>query len=225
MTQPEIEIRRAWRHAAGPDNDGYVDALMDRYREPHRYYHTPTHIMLVIRTVHDLSAMMSRDPTPELVVAALYHDAIYDPRADDNEARSAELAGRDLTAIGWSPRRCSVVAALIEATSSHVIDRVETLADHETMEATAILLDADLAILGAEPLAYQAYATGVRAEYFFVNDQLWCTGRGRILRHFLDSRRLFHTDYMRSTLEHRARANIQAELAALGPAPTDRHPR
>lgn len=217
MTQPEIEIRRAWRHAAGPDHDGYVDALLDRYREPHRYYHTRTHIMMVVRSVHDLAAMSSHEPSPELVVAALYHDAIYDPRAADNEERSAELAARDLTEIGWSARRCSVVGALIEATASHVIDRAEVAGDRDVLAAMAILLDADLAVLGAEPLAYQAYANGVRAEYFFVDDEQWRVGRGRILQHFLDSPRLFHTDYMHTELEHRARANVRAELSALGP--------
>ena len=55
MTQPETEIRRAWRHIAGPDHDGYVDALLVRYAEPHRRYHTATHIMFVLRHVHDVA--------------------------------------------------------------------------------------------------------------------------------------------------------------------------
>ena len=217
MTQPEIEIRSAWRHAVGPDHDGYVDALLLRYREPHRHYHTLTHIMMVVRHVHDLSAMMSTKPAPELIAAALYHDAIYDPRAGDNEARSAELAERDLTHIGWPTRRCAIVGSLILATAGHLVGIANAPADDDASTATTILLDADLAILGTDPLSYQAYATGVRAEYFFVDDQQWCTGRGRVLQHFLDCPRLFRTDYMFAEREHRARANIQAELAALGP--------
>ena len=55
MTQPETEIRRAWRHVAGPHHDGYVDALLRRYAEPHRSYHTATHIMFVLRHVHDVT--------------------------------------------------------------------------------------------------------------------------------------------------------------------------
>lgn len=211
MTQPEIEIRRAWRHAVGPQHDGYVDGLMLRYGEPHRHYHTATHVMMVLRSVHDLSAMAGREPKPELVVAALYHDAIYDPRVNDNEARSAELAQRDLAEIGWPSEQRDAVASLVLATATHVTNDGHKLAG----EATDILLDADLAILGADPQTYQAYATGVRAEYFFVDDQQWCTGRGTVLQHFLDSPRLFRTDHMHNEREHRARANIQAELASL----------
>jgi predicted metal-dependent HD superfamily phosphohydrolase len=202
-----MEIRRAWRHAVGSDHDRYVDALLIRYGEPHRYYHTATHIMVVIRYLHDVAAMSQLQPSAELVAAALYHDAIYNPRADDNEARSAALAAGQLAEVGWSPGRCASVGTLIVATAGHL-----TAVDDVAVE-TAILLDADLAILGAEPHSYLAYVTGVRAEYFFVDDDRWRTGRGRILQDFLDRPRIFATDYMHTEFEHRARANIEAELA------------
>ena len=208
MTQPEIEIRRAWRHAVGAEHDGYVDALLIRYGEPHRYYHTATHIMLVLRHLHDAAAMAAHQPSAEVVVAALYHDAIYDPRSTENEAHSATLAVGDLADIGWSGDRRSAVSAMIAATAGHMAT------DSRALE-TAILLDADLAILAAEPQSYQAYVNGVRAEYYFVDDGPWRTGRGRILQTFLDRPRIFTTDYMHDELEHRARANIEAELATL----------
>lgn len=99
--------------------------------------------------------------------------------------------------------------ALINATAGHVAAFDDIAVD------TAILLDADLAILGAEPHSYQAYVHGVRAEYFFVDDKRWRTGRGRILRDFLGRPRIYATEYMHSEFEHRARANIEAELAML----------
>ena len=49
-----------------------------------------------------------------------------------------------------------------------------------------MLLDADLAVLGSEPAAYQAYVTGVRAEYGHVDDAAWATGRAAVLRGLLD---------------------------------------
>jgi predicted metal-dependent HD superfamily phosphohydrolase len=217
MTQPEVEIRRAWRHVVGLDHDRYVDDLLLRYRQPHRYYHTGTHIMMVIRHVHDVAAMSARQPSVELVAAALYHDAIYDPRATNNEALSGALATEHLGEIGWAEHRCASVRALIEATAGHtatVDDTTRDTTSHETSD-TAILLDADLAILGSEAHSYQAYLTGVRAEYFFVDDDRWRAGRGRVLQDFVARPRIFATEYMYTELEHRARANIEAELAAL----------
>jgi predicted metal-dependent HD superfamily phosphohydrolase len=215
MTQPEIEIRRAWRHIVGQHHDGYVDALLIRYGEPHRRYHTATHILLVLRHLHDLACAASTQASPELIAAALYHDAIYNPLTGDNEARSAALCAADLVEIGWPAERCAPVEALILATAGHVrADEGPRPAVADTAE-TSMLLDADLAILGAEPGAYQAYANGVRAEYAHLDDDQWRAGRARVLRHFLDRPRLFATEYMFTAVEHRARANIQAELAAL----------
>ena len=218
MTQPETEIRTAWRHIVGPAHDGYVDALLMRYAEVHRHYHTATHIMFVLRHLHDMALQSAAQPSPEVVAAGLYHDAIYDPRVDNNEALSAMLAARDLAEIGWPTPRCDSVAAMIIATAGHLAepaDPAETGDDVGEASETAMLLDADLAILGADPGAYQAYVNGVRAEYAHVDDDEWRTGRSLVLQHFLDRPRLFVTGYMYAAAEHRARANIEAELAAL----------
>ncbi|MEP7202545.1 MAG: hypothetical protein ABI894_08050 [Ilumatobacteraceae bacterium] len=216
MTQPETEIRRAWRHIAGPDHDGYIDSLLVRYAEPHRRYHTATHIMFVLRHLHDVAQASAALPSAELIAAALYHDAIYDPTAGDNEALSAELATNDLTEIGWTAQRCAAAAAMVIATAGHLVDTTDSAADADSALETAMLLDADLAILGADPGAYHAYVNGVRAEYAHVDDEAWRSGRSAVLQHFLDRGPLFATHYMRDTFEHRARANIEAEMATLG---------
>ena len=218
MTQPETEIRASWRHIAGNHYDGYIDDVLARYAEPHRHYHTATHIMFVLRCVRDVSAASAMPLSPEVMAAALYHDAIYDPRSGDNEANSASLATRDLGAIGWTADRCGFVAAMIVATAGHLTDDAQLVdghADEHNSSDTAMLLDADLAILGADPGAYQAYVNGVRAEYSHVDDIQWHAGRTAVLARFLQRERLFLTDFMHATYEHRAQANIEAELAAL----------
>jgi predicted metal-dependent HD superfamily phosphohydrolase len=219
MTQPEIEIRRAWRHIAGHHHDGCVDGLLIRYGEPSRHYHTATHIMWVLRHLHDLASASVRELSSELIAAALYHDAIYDSRAADNEARSAALAARELSEIGWSAEQCAAVEALIITTAGHVAAEASPLAGRDNDDEANMLLDADLAILGSEPGAYSAYVHGIRSEYIHVDDDAWRSGRARILQQFLDRPRLFATEYMYTAREHRARANIAAELAGLIEAP------
>jgi len=211
MTQPESEIRSTWRHVAGAHHDRHVDSLLIRYAEPHRRYHTATHIMLMVRHLHDMCRAAATQPSPEVLAAALYHDAIYDPRAPDNEARSADLAATQLSEVDWPTVRCDSVAAMILATAGHLGPDVANVDDVDT----TLLLDADLAILGAEPAAYQAYVNGVRAEYSHVDHAAWVAGRAMVLHRFLDRPQLFLTEYMHATYEHRARANIEAELASL----------
>ena len=103
---------------------------------------------------------------------------------------------------------CAAAAtAAIMATADHRLppDRSPT---------TAVVLDADLAILAAEPARYEAYVTGVRAEYAHVDDEGWRTGRAAVLAAFLDRPVIFVTAPMHAS-EHRARANLSAELSRL----------
>lgn len=212
MSTPEGELRSAWHQVVGAHPtaplDHLLEGLLARHREPHRRYHTATHVMWVLRHVDQLSAE-GVAPDADLAavrLAALCHDAVYDPRRSDNEAISATLAANLAEDIGWSPARAATVHRLVLCTAAH-----RPNADDE-----ALLIDADLAILGAMPKDYSAYVHGVRTEYAHVTDADWRIGRAAVLRQFLDEATVFHTEPMRRARESRARANLVAELAALG---------
>jgi predicted metal-dependent HD superfamily phosphohydrolase len=205
VTAPEIELRRVWHRIAGSRHDQVIDDVLLRHREPHRHYHTATHVMWVCRHVTELMLHHPVDDADAVLAAALYHDAVYDSRSSTNEANSAALATRQLTDVGWPAERCSVVAGLVLATADH----------QSTTTSQAVLLDADLAILGAGTHAYLPYTVGVRAEYGHVPDQAWRTGRAKVLQQFIDRPAIYRTVTMRHAREHRARANLAAELASL----------
>lgn len=211
VTAPEVELGRVWRRLVGFDagraGDAALDELLARHRQPHRRYHTATHVMWVLRHIDDLAADSTPVDLDAVRAAALFHDAVYDPRSPTNEHDSAGLARRVLADCGWEPARVDRVAALIELTAGHVAPDTDLGAD--------ILLDADLAILGAEPAEYRAYVTGVRAEYAHVDDDAWRVGRAAVLRSFLDRPAIYRTTSMQAARERRARANLSAELAEL----------
>jgi predicted metal-dependent HD superfamily phosphohydrolase len=211
VTAPEVELGRVWRRLVGFDagraGDAALDELLSRHRQPHRRYHTATHVMWVLRHIDDLAADSTPVDLNAVRAAALFHDAVYDPRSPTNEHDSAGLARRVLADCGWEPARVDRVAALIELTAGHVAPDTDLGAD--------ILLDADLAILGAEPAEYRAYVTGVRAEYAHVDDDAWRVGRAAVLRSFLDRPAIYRTTSMQAARERRARANLSAELAEL----------
>src|SRR4030042_1627249 len=78
------------------DSPAVFADLDRRYREPGRFYHTWEHVAECLAdrdAAHDLC-----DTPAEVELALWFHDAVYDPRASDNEARSAallrEAAGR-----------------------------------------------------------------------------------------------------------------------------------
>jgi len=206
MTTPEVELRSAWRHLAGHGHEHLLDAVLSRHREPHRRYHTLTHVMWVLR--HVTALVGAGEPTTDVAavrLAALWHDAVCDAVANDNEARSALLAQAAAVDLGWSMPRQQLVERLVLAT-----------AEHRPSDADeAMLVDADLAILGAPPQEYAAYVAGVRSEYAHFGDDAWRAGRSAVLGGFLAQPQLFTTVTMRTQREARARANITAELASL----------
>ncbi len=210
VSAPEPELVVAWQQWIDR-RTSTLERLLARYREPHRHYHTAKHVRWVLRHVDSLAAIEPVDHHADVVAAAFYHDAIYDPARADNEHVSAELARRDLGELGWATDRVARVAAMIEATA-HVGAAPDTApADVDT----AVLLDADLAVLGADPAAYSAYVAGVRQEYAHVDDDAWRAGRAAVLDGFLARDEVFTTPTGRERWEAHARANMAAELASL----------
>jgi len=185
------------------------DRLSELYRAPGRYYHDLAHVEALLSLAAEYRALLA---DPEAVEAAIwFHDAIYDSRAKDNEARSAEMARENL-AGRTGAARIERIAAMIEATATH---QAPDLADAGAKRDAALLLDMDLSILGAAPAAFDAYENAVRREYGWVDDTSWRTGRGAVLRNFLARPHIFHTQAFRQRFEAQARVNIERSVKAL----------
>jgi predicted metal-dependent HD superfamily phosphohydrolase len=208
MGDRDLELEVAWQRHVTTDRS-LLDRLLARHREKHRRYHTANHVAWVIRHVGELATTEPVEHLDEVVAAAFYHDAVYEPSYPANERASARLARRDLASIGWSDDAAQRVGSMIEATEHAVAGPEQPTGD------TAVLLDADLAILGADPAGYAAYVTGVRAEYRHVSDGDWERGRAAVLQRFLDGETIYRTVTARERWELRARANLSAELAGL----------
>jgi predicted metal-dependent HD superfamily phosphohydrolase len=181
--------------------------LADAHGEPHRAYHGLTHLAECF-VLTDAMADLATDERTDVELAIWFHDIVYDPRASDNELRSAVIAGEWLGRAGCAVR-ADAVRALIEMTAGHRVDRPTA--------AVAAVHDADLGILGAAPDRYREYARQIRTEYAHVPDEAYAAGRTAVLRGFLALEHLYLRPDVRAEREARARANLRAELATLGP--------
>ena len=211
-----MELAERWAGLAGPETRRLGDELIARYGEPHRRYHTRTHLAAVLDLVDEFSA--DAEDADAVRLAAWFHDAVYDPERGDNEDRSARLAERMLTDTDLPLETIAEVARLVRLTATH---------DPAPADRNGrVLCDADLAILAAEPAEYAAYAAAVREEYAFVPDELFATARADVLESLLALPELFRTETARERFEDRARHNVETELTLLragasgGAAPT-----
>ncbi|MEU4566486.1 metal-dependent phosphohydrolase [Micromonospora sp. NPDC023956] len=202
--------RAAARAAGAPDTDALTRAgegLLARWREPHRHYHTVAHLTAVLDVIDAYAGHADR---PDLVrLAAWCHDAVYDPRAtgDANERDSAALAGTLLTTLGTPAGAVAEVRRLVLLTAGHAV------ADDD--RDGALLCDADLAVLGADPQRYDDYAARVRREYAHVPEPAFRAGRAGVLAGLLALPTLFRLPAPAARWEAPARANLTRELAVL----------
>ena len=189
-------------------------ALAAAYAEPHRAYHNAAHIAEVLRWYdHVADTAGWRDPAA-VYLAAVFHDAVYDPLAKDNEARSAELAHRLAGAAGLAPAAIDRSAELILFTARHgALDPAAVAADPDA----AHFLDCDTAILGAPPADFDAYDAAIAAEYARVPAAAFRAGRRAFLAGLLARPRIFLSDLFHARLDAAARANLTRALARYQP--------
>lgn len=196
--------REVWRAIGAEDRhrgDFVFDDLISRYGEPHRSYHTLDHIGECLRHLDTASHLLQRPSEAE--IALWFHDAIYDPRRNDNEARSAGLAEEVLCSAGVN-----------EGVARRVGDLIKLTTHAETLSAgdASVVCDADLAILGAGEAVFHRYDTAIRREYAWVPEPIFRRERGRVLAGFLARPRIYQTDYFANLFEIRARTNLRRAI-------------
>ncbi len=191
--------------------DRIFQLLIAAYTKPDRHYHNLDHLhhLLTIleRFDRENSPQLERLQDPSSVIlAAWFHDFVYDAQAGDNEVQSARAATELLSNLNMS-LDLDRIEQLILATQGHQVDPND--AD------LCVFLDADLAILGADPFRYAAYRRSIRSEYDWVDDVFYRAGRSRVLASFLQRDRLYYTDLLFDELEAIARMNLQQEILLL----------
>lgn len=180
------------------------DRLVEAYSGPERHYHNLEHLAEMFRVA---SRLPDRADDPAAIQLAIwFHDAVYDPRSKENELRSAEWGREALREFKLPAETIRHIEAMILATAKHL-----PAVDGDTQ----VLLDADLAILGADPKRYDRYAQDIRKEYAWVDDTTYREGRAAVLEAFLKREAIYQTERMREMGEMPARENLRRELDAL----------
>jgi predicted metal-dependent HD superfamily phosphohydrolase len=182
--------------------------LVASYDHPDRGYHDSRHLAEVLERLHELAARGEEFDLMAVVLAAWFHDSVYDAQPDAEKRSAAWAAEALLTLV--EPAMVEEVVRLVLLTEHH------RPADDDRNGCA--LSDADLAILAAPTARYTEYVASVRREWAHVSDADFAAGRALILRDLLAKPYLFHTAHARASWEAAARANVERELATLAPA-------
>lgn len=186
-----------------PSRETYEE-LVRHYCEPHRAYHNCQHLEECLQMRRLLNAACHAPA--EVDLALWFHDAIYDPLRSDNELRSAQWlddVARD-SGLGDEARRR--LYGLIMVTRH---DGAPASADE------AVLVDTDLAILGASAERFEEYDRQVRREYRYVPLFVYRQKRRQVLKGFLARERIYTTAPYFDAFEQQARANLARAIDRL----------
>ena len=221
-------LMRAWDSLL-PGHTALGEDLLERYEQPHRKYHTSVHLSEMLTALKTLYEQHHTATPRAVLLAAWFHDAVYEANPGDDEAASADLARTALTPLAstgsLTNREVTAIAHLIELTASHQLaDGIEEYTSGALTRAdAAFFLDADLAILAADSPRYTRYVAGVRAEYAHYAPDAFTRGRAAILQGFLNRTAIYASDTAHLLWDAPARLNLRTELegyrAALGEQP------
>lgn len=192
--------QQAWADLGLSAPAGLLAQLQQAYQEPQRHYHTLQHL-------EECLALFDRHAAqqPGAVALALwFHDAVYAVRGGDNELRSADWAVAALQQAGAAQTVQARVHSLILATRH---EAVPTDGDER------LLVDIDLAILGASAPRFAEYNQQIRAEYAWVPEPLYTQKRREVLQAFLQRPHIYGTPAFQQRFEAAARANLAGALA------------
>lgn len=200
---PSISLFQRWAllcQTAGLDDIAEGEKIINCYAGNGLAYHNLDHLG---DCLDKLLARKSEARDPIAVELAIwFHDAIYDPRAHDNEEKSAQMAATFLENTTWSQS----VAELILATKHQ---------EEPPSDDAKLLCDIDLSILGSDDPSYRKYARAIRSEYAWVGEDAYHTGRSAVLKSFLDRPFIFALSASRELYEKPARHKIATELESL----------
>lgn len=222
-------LMRAWDSLL-PGHTALGEDLLERYEQPHRKYHTSVHLSEMLTALKTLYKRHHTATPRAVLLAAWFHDAVYEANPGEDEAASADLARTALTPLAstgsLTNREVTAIAHLIELTASHQLaDGIEEYTSGALTRAdAAFFLDADLAILAADSPRYTRYVAGVRAEYAHYTPDAFTRGRAAILQGFLNRTAIYASDTAHLLWDAPARLNLRTELegyrAALSEQPT-----
>lgn len=165
-----------------------------------RYYHTPTHLIQCLNLWNSIKHMLNNDK--HVLVALLFHDAVYEPSSSTNEENSADLARHFCRQFGFEDKT-GLVETLILQSKTHVPDFTSD---------SQYFCDIDMAILGSSSAVYTNYEQSIQQEYSFVDPAVFRSKRVEMIEKWLMKPRIYYTSEFFELFEAKARENLNATL-------------
>lgn len=163
--------------------------IISRYNESHRFYHTLEHIEDILKKLKEKGL----DKHDELFLAAVFHDIVYNPKANTNEEDSADLFISESKNSSLNQEQKEHIKQLILDTKKH----------NPTVKYSEDFIAIDLSVFNGSLGALINYEKKIFKEFQFADYKSYKEKRIQVLNHFNTNGRLNNLiDYVNSVQPH-----------------------
>ncbi|MBU0625661.1 hypothetical protein KKF05_04940 [Patescibacteria group bacterium] len=188
-------------------NEPHLEILLrSRYGEPWRHYHDWDHVRRVLQEFSQVRHLVGQPAQQVIVWAIKFHDAVYEPTAQNNEERSTQLAYAFLGPFLPS-NKVQEVCRLIKLTKHHNPKPDDING--------CIICDLDLAVMGWTWSEFNRFGQLIRSEYRHVPEADFRRARREFMAAFLQRPHIFNLPYFHDKYEQQAQENLRRTVALL----------
>lgn len=152
-----------------------INDIYEKYNEPHRFYHNiDNHLSPMLESIIKYNDDMKPQVFEILIITAIFHDIIYNPKSKSNEEDSVKFF-------------ISTISENNEITNS-VIDTILMTKTHKhNNEIEELFCRFDLEILTKELPELLKWEEQIYKEYEFVNWKEYKSSRINVIRNFIET--------------------------------------
>jgi predicted metal-dependent HD superfamily phosphohydrolase len=151
-----------------------VNTLLAMWNESHRHYHNLNHLNDLIEQINENKSKYSEKEYEKLMLAALFHDCVYNPMSSDNEEKSAEF----------------FIECCLDKTNSDVLEVKQIILDTKTHQSTTNLSESfnhyDMSIVERDFEQLLEWEKGISEEFSVYPKEQYKEGRLKFLESLMD---------------------------------------
>lgn len=151
-----------------------INTLLSMWNESHRSYHTLNHLNDLIDQINENKSSFSQKEYEKLLITSLFHDCVYDPKASDNEEKSADF----------------FMECAINKGNPDILEIKQMILDTKTHESNTTLSEAfnnyDMNIVERDFDQLLRWENGIYEEYKVFGPDLYKKGRLKFLESIMD---------------------------------------
>ena len=151
-----------------------VNTLLSMWNESHRHYHNLNHLNDLISQINENKSKFSGKEYEKLMLAALFHDCVYDPISLTNEEDSAKF----------------LMECAVDKSNSDILDVKQMILDTKTHKSTTPLSESfnkfDMSIVERDFDQLLEWENGISEEFSVYSKNEYKVGRLKFLESLLD---------------------------------------